>query len=405
MGLINIVIMKYFIHNIKHLLLTVLLSGVAFSGYSQCITSGSITVSASGFQNGVGHTQAYVLVDDASDEILVINSTGTFTGLTAQPYRIYAINYDGATPAELLVGDDWADLVVNTGTYCLNIIGPYDCTEILCLGDDLVATASGFTASGNFEERYAVVNSSGNIISTNTTGTFSGLAVGEYTVYAVNTDDAALKSEIDNLGAWSDIPASSACSQILGPRTVICEVCTYPTPLPISLLEFNGKLNNGKVDLDWITSTEINNDYFTIERSQDGSDFTPILNIKGAGNSSNILNYSDVDYNPLQGVSYYRLKQTDFDGESSYSKTIVINNTPQIFKIYPNPNNGEFINIEGLSGTEKVNLTDAQGKLIKRFNAEGNSSLRINLSEYDNGMYFFVITTNQDVITEKIIKY
>jgi len=394
--------MSSFQKNIKRFTLTFLLIGIALSGYSQCFIAGSISVNTSGFESGSGISHEYVLVDDATDLILVINSTGSFTGLSPKDYRIYAINYDGTTPTELMVGSTWSGLLANAGTYCLNYTTPYDCPRLLCEGDNLVTDASGFTTGGSFEEKYVVVNSSGNIISVNTTGTFSGLAVGTYTVYAINTADVGLKAEIDDLGAWSDIPShiAATCFQILGPKNITYQDCSV---LPINLLGFNGNLNNKKVDLYWQTANEINNDYFTIERSTDGYEFTPIITTNGAGNSTTILNYSDIDYNPLKGVSYYRLKQTDFDGENSYSKTIVINNIPKNFKIYPNPNKGDFIHIDGLSGDEKVSLTDAQGKLIKQFEAGGYLSLRINLNEYGKGMYFFVITTGQDVITEKII--
>ena len=84
----------------------------------------------------------------------------------------------------------------------------------------------------------------------------------------------------------------------------------------IELLFFNAKLeNNTYVDLTWSTASEINNDYFTIERSQNGVYFQEFDIVEGAGNSTHKINYSLIDRDPFDGISYYRLKQTDYDGK------------------------------------------------------------------------------------------
>ncbi|MEK7225642.1 MAG: hypothetical protein AAB221_08160, partial [Bacteroidota bacterium] len=106
------------------------------------------------------------------------------------------------------------------------------------------------------------------------------------------------------------------------------------------------------------TVSEINNDYFTVQRSRDMENFENIATVKGSGNSNTPINYSSTDNNPLEGISYYRLKQTDFDGTVTYSnavpvtisktktstgKSLSINN----IIVYPNPGEGLFnINFE-----------------------------------------------------------
>lgn len=112
--------------------------------------------------------------------------------------------------------------------------------------------------------------------------------------------------------------------------------------LPVSFLDFAAKPNDSgdKVDLSWITSSETNNHYFSVERSGDGENFVTILTKNGAGNSSQIMYYTDVDESPLPGTSYYRLKQTDYDGKQSYSKMIsVFIDDRKNFSVtlYPNP--------------------------------------------------------------------
>ncbi|MBI2271003.1 MAG: T9SS type A sorting domain-containing protein [Bacteroidetes bacterium] len=113
-------------------------------------------------------------------------------------------------------------------------------------------------------------------------------------------------------------------------------------PLPIELLRFEAICKQGSVYLTWATATEINNDYFTIEKCSDGINFKEVLNVKAAGNSSTIRDYTGVDENLLPETSYYRLKQTDFDGKYSYSHVIPIdfeNNSIVNFSVYPNPIN------------------------------------------------------------------
>ena len=90
------------------------------------------------------------------------------------------------------------------------------------------------------------------------------------------------------------------------------------TPLPISLLDFNVRPVLNQVEITWTTASETNNDFFTVERSQDGREFIPIGVVDGAGNSNTILNYKLMDADPYVGISYYRLKQTDFDGKFEY---------------------------------------------------------------------------------------
>lgn len=133
---------------------------------------------------------------------------------------------------------------------------------------------------------------------------------------------------------------------LVGPGTIVVsgsanradEIITYSiqaTPcsclptiiLPIELLEFNAKLVDKSVELNWTTATEYNNKYFTIERSSDASSWEATYVLQGQGNSSIHHNYKVYDSSPLKGISYYRLKQTDFDGRYAYSHIASINNS------------------------------------------------------------------------------
>ncbi len=138
--------------------------------------------------------------------------------------------------------------------------------------------------------------------------------------------------------------------------------------LPIELLSFKAKLKNSVVELHWQTATEINNDYFVIERSVDGKVWESMDTIKGAGNSSNVLNYANNDDNPLSGTSYYRLKQVDFDKNFSYSDIAVVNFEGfKIIDLFPNPSDGNF-NIVIQSSVEAsvdLKIYNAIGQILK----------------------------------------
>lgn len=179
-----------------------------------------------------------------------------------------------------------------------------------------------------------------------------------------------------------------------------------PHPLPIELLFFHATLNNAKkVDLNWSTATEINNDYFTIEKSKDGLTYETVSIVDGSGNSNTRINYSSVDNDPYQGFSYYRLKQTDFDGKFEYSNLVGIDYTnieSNYLNVFPNPSmDGSFsINVEGNSSDKiTISVIDMLGKEIYStsftLTNDGNSVLTLNqLSDLPPGVYT-VVTINK----------
>jgi hypothetical protein len=124
-------------------------------------------------------------------------------------------------------------------------------------------------------------------------------------------------------------------------------ITVYATPLPITLTSFSADaINNSSVAVKWTTASEINNNYFAIERSKDGIEFSELKRVSGAGNSTSIHNYYATDNYPYTSTSYYRLRQTDFDG---YSQTftaaavhIKASDIPYEIHVYPNPFRDDF---------------------------------------------------------------
>jgi hypothetical protein len=144
---------------------------------------------------------------------------------------------------------------------------------------------------------------------------------------------------------------------------------TSANPLPIELVNFNcSYINRNTNGLNWTTASESNNDYFAIERSSNGIEFNQIAKVDGAGNSLTTLNYSFKDENPLSGISYYRLKQVDFNGKFSYSEICsVTNNGDGNVSFYPNPVRTSLTIDYEFSEKPKSNVisvTDVTGKLV-----------------------------------------
>ena len=97
--------------------------------------------------------------------------------------------------------------------------------------------------------------------------------------------------------------------------------------LPVELLSFDAKRYQGNVKVDWKTASEINNDYFTIERSIDGENFERISEVDGAGNSTHTISYFMIDTDYKNGINYYRLKQTDYNGSETLSEIVAVDMT------------------------------------------------------------------------------
>ncbi len=178
------------------------------------------------------------------------------------------------------------------------------------------------------------------------------------------------------------------------------------TPLPIELLSFDGSYTSSGNELQWITASEINNDYFNLERSLDGENFSTIAKIKGAGNSTKNNEYSFLDVWAPSGVNYYRLKQTDYDSKFTYSNLVAIRSLSrdELFLVYPNPSNGSFMVTVSDFYNEGYGLkiTNSVGQVVYSLenSTEGQLKLQPNLRD---GMYTLSLIINKQVYNKKLI--
>ncbi|MCC6722487.1 MAG: T9SS type A sorting domain-containing protein [Bacteroidia bacterium] len=188
---------------------------------------------------------------------------------------------------------------------------------------------------------------------------------------------------------------------------VIC--FTDAKVLPVTLLYFKANKTNSKsVSMKWATTAEINNDFFSIERSTNGKDWTVISTIKGAGNSSQIINYSYTDNNPLNGTSYYRLKQTDYNGEYEYfqSRAVIMDARGKLnLDIFPNPaKENTTIKLTTLSESKAVvKLINTNGQIVINETELSGNSIQIETTTLPKGLYIVEIKQDENIIRKKLI--
>jgi len=168
--------------------------------------------------------------------------------------------------------------------------------------------------------------------------------------------------------------------------------------LPVELISFEANCNTDFVELNWITVSETNNDYFIVQRSQDATNWKNLSKIQGAGFSSSEKEYEYIDNTQVSGNMYYRLVQVDFDGTKTISNIVNVNcinkfEIPNI-SIYPNPAN----DILNFSQAQTYEILDIQGRVLMQSKTKQNS---VNISELKEGMYF--IKFENELL--KFIKY
>lgn len=183
--------------------------------------------------------------------------------------------------------------------------------------------------------------------------------------------------------------------------------------LPIELTAFHAICDGNKVSISWQTASEKNNRYFEVERSSDAVNFTPVAKIDSKNpNSSTPLSYDATDHNPINGKSYYRLKQVDVEGHYSYSSLVVLNCNsnsvvPSSVTIYPNPATDNLtIDIKGLPGKKSLMIYDVTGKEMtnKQINTQDENILEtIDVSSLAKATYILRLDVNNELY--QILKF
>lgn len=175
------------------------------------------------------------------------------------------------------------------------------------------------------------------------------------------------------------------------------------TPLPLQLISFSAVPAIDKVLLKWVTASETNNDFFTVERSNDGKTWENLFQVKSLGNASSSQDYNEIDLNPYLGTSYYRLKQTQINGKSKYSNTAVVNFNKQkdiSLAIYPNPASGILYLSTNTIEEYSIEIISTQGKTV----LSAQNAQQVDISHLSNGHYTIrAIFKGNNVITQNLL--
>ncbi|CAN5445318.1 hypothetical protein BH11BAC2_BH11BAC2_01320 [soil metagenome] len=185
-------------------------------------------------------------------------------------------------------------------------------------------------------------------------------------------------------------------------------------PLPIELINFNAEIKDNKyVRLYWSTASEVDNDYFTVERTVNENEYDYIAKVNSYYHNSNTpLNYEAFDYAPVQGLQYYRLKQTDLNGDFTYSDLVPVRfgvKAPfEITNVFSEANVGA-VNVEFTYDSNSpltVTITDAAGRIVaSQVNLAatvGTNVLRIPQS-ISRGLYFITLRNSEKVVSRKFV--
>lgn len=249
-------------------------------------------------------------------------------------------------------------------------------------------TASGVVGQDDITLSVSTTSTS----SSGSDGTATATASGGTAAYTYNWDNGDTGDMITGLAPDTYVVTANDANGCIG--TASAEVRTV---LPVELISFYGSYKDNTVLLNWSTATESQNEGFYIEKSKSGSynDWQEIDFVQGKGNSSQQQHYQLIDRSPIDAVSYYRLKQVDFDGGFEFSKTIVITakKAETALIVFPNPVAAEAINLRFWSkeqSSAQVILTDQLGRTVilkEMIIDEGTNNLKMSIEKLPAGFY------------------
>jgi len=348
-----------------------------------------ILIDACGTSEG---TNEFFTFQNGNSNLLIDSLTATFplggsycnSGCGAQtwvtnPTYVSALNTTATCPGLFVEADPIpanAEVIVFTGAAP---VYSFDFTGLCGTGPYYVVFANNTTGTG----RFANYSSTCSIRTLN-------VDFGNSCTDAVSYDRCLLSNNDGDYITYN--PA--------GVATYLNDGCTPLKVLPITLIYFKGSsTKNNRNLIEWSTLSEINNDYFTIEKATKALNFKEIGTINGTGNSNSVIQYQFIDDAATNPTVYYRLKQTDFDGNYAYSEIIVLNNNLLELTIY-NLNNTLYLFSETTTINGLLNITDVSGRVVYSKNITENQ--QINISNLKSGMYLVKYRDSNHIIVKKM---
>jgi hypothetical protein len=340
-----------------------------------------------------------------------------FAGTTVIAFTTYG--------AHLIVGGTFHGAVCNGGTTTCNYVAQWDGTGTITSWTPLtVGLAEGVGPVAGANAVYSLNVASGALFIGGQFTTAAGVVANvNNVVYWNGTSFSGMGPTVLKYGTSATVYASAIYSGLLyaggtistcNNATTTCnEIASFTGGvLPIELGHFDAVYSpqNKVVNLSWSTYTETNNAFFTVQRTADGVNYEDIATVAGAGNSDVTLNYTSVDEQPLLGTSYYRLKQTDFDGHYTYSSLQPINiESNYSVNIFPNPVSETLsLNVyTQVSSNIEIRIFNLLGQVISDYTVNvpvGNSTYPVNVSNLSSGLYFIQCNTPEKTFTNKFVK-
>ena len=227
------------------------------------------------------------------------------------------------------------------------------------------------------------------------------------------------QTRVISLAAYSGSVVNLRFRGITGPGAtsdMALDDISVGTAFPIELLDFSARLDEEmRVALAWITASEVDNNFFTVERSADGLRFEELAVVDGAGTSHEMRSYETLDRRPFTGNNYYRLRQTDFNGSAMYSDVVEIfvpwrgTQSAQLSQPYPDPFTDRFrmdLNLES-TALVRVDLLNNLGQVVQQIppakQEAGWNALHVDASGLPAGIYHIRVTGYDFVLMRKAV--
>jgi hypothetical protein len=381
-------------------------SNITFSGGGLKTLNGATTVNAiATFSNG--------LVTSTSTNLLNMSAGSSATGANNASFVTGPVSKNGSSDFIFPVGKDLQYRPISVTT----LSGPETFTaEYFHADPDAVpydVTLKDATLDDIGRCEYWMLNRSGvaNAVVSLSWDSYSCGVTSLSDLAVARWDGSMWKDEGNTATTGSPDPGTGTVSSGLitsfSPFTLSSKAAGV-NPLPIELLFFSASYNNNnQVELKWSTATEINNDYYTTERSMDAIHYSELGTLDGGGNSIMVLNYFMSDKAPYSGVSYYRLKQTDFDGSYRYSEVVSVEKESNDFTIisanYSMAENSIVVYLAcGAECLVSAELFDLTGRKIYTCNKRSSTELFIPAQNLSKGMYLLKVSDGKNLISKKI---
>jgi hypothetical protein len=389
------------------------------------LTTPQITLGGAVNVNGNFTLTSGVVRTTASNILNLKNTTATSVGSTSS-YIDGPMTYEVATSTPNTIRNF---PVGNNGSYrpVVLSVSHTDATPVVYTTEHISQSAGalGYTLPGTLERvsgvRYWTINRSA---IANLTSARATLYYGIGTSDGV-TDPSNLRvAKTNGAGTtWFDVGGTGSAA---GSGTITSNAfTTFSTftlanatggtnPLPIELKSFDAYYDGSEVQLEWTTASELNNDFFTVQRSADGQEFESLYTVAGNGTTTETHNYFANDAQPLYGISYYRLKQTDFDGASTFSSIVKVEaafSGQVTFEVYPNPTDGDntFVKLHGIGeGTSvRITVSDLVGRnLLTIINTSEVAETRIiplAIEDLPQGIYIITVSGGNRSISKRLL--